>query len=140
MDSTTHKGAAMLRADDLPAISRVGGVSTTRLVSSACGAQALLNGFTSSPPGAAVPVHFHNVEESVLVVDGEAVIEVEGQPPVQARAGDVTWIPPSLPHRFRNPSAETTLKIFWTYAAADATRTVVETGETQTIDAEHGGA
>jgi putative monooxygenase len=29
---------------------------------------------------------------------------------------------------------------FWTYATVDATRTMLATGETKTIDAEHGHA
>jgi len=29
------------------------------------------------------------------------------------------------------------MRIFWTYASAGATRTMVETGETHLIDAEH---
>ncbi len=135
MESTQPK-ATMLRASDLPSVARVGGASTTRLVSRACGAQAILNGFTSIPPGVTIPVHYHNCEESVLVIEGEAVAEIDGEA-TQLQAGDVTWIPAELPHRFRNPSPDTTLRIFWTYATADATRTLVESGETHTIDAEH---
>ena len=128
--------ATMLRAGDLPSVDRVGGASTTRLVSRACGAKTILNGFTSIPPGVMIPMHYHNCEESVLVVDGEAVAEIDGEE-TQLRVGDVTWIPAELPHRFRNPSPDTTLRIFWTYATADATRTLLESGETHTIDAEH---
>ena len=135
MESTQPK-ATMLRADDLPSVARVGGASTTRLVSRACGAKALLNGFTSIPPGVKIPMHYHNCEESVLVVEGEAVAEINGEE-TQLQVGDVTWIPAKLPHRFHNASPDTTLRIFWTYATADATRTLVESGETNTIDAEH---
>lgn len=131
--------ATMLRASDLPSVVRVGGASTTRLVSRACGARTILNGFTSIPPGVMIPVHYHNCEESVLVVEGEAVAEFGGEE-TPLRAGDVTWIPAELPHRFRNPSPDKTLRIFWTYATADATRTLVESGETHTIDAEHSDA
>ncbi len=131
--------AARLRASDLPSLARGGGASTTRLVSRACGAQAILNGFTTIPPGATIPLHYHNCEESVLVVEGDAIAEIDGED-MQLRAGDVTWIPADLPHRFRNPSSHATLRIFWTYATADATRTLVESGETHTIDAEHSAA
>ena len=77
MESTQPK-ATMLRASDLPSVARVGGASTTRLVSRACGAQAILNGFTSIPPGVTIPVHYHNCEESVQVIGGEAGSESDG--------------------------------------------------------------
>lgn len=138
MDTTEPK-AAMLRPDDLPTAARPGGGSSTRCVSRACGAKALLNGFTDIPPGAKIPVHYHDCEESVMVVAGEAVAEV-GDEAFELRAGDVTWIPAGLAHRFRNPSAETVLRIFWTYASAEATRTMVESGETHSVDSEHAEA
>ena len=97
----------------------------------------MLNGITRIPPGAAIPLHFHNCEESVLVLEGAGVAEVDGEE-IEVLAGDVTWLPAEVPHRFRCPSDGATLVIFWTYASAGATRTLVETGETRTIDAEHG--
>jgi len=42
-----------------------------------------------------------------------------------------------LPHQFKNSSDQDTLRIFWTYASCSATRTMVETGETHSIDSEH---
>lgn len=128
---------AHLRPSDLPSVDRGGGASTVRLVSRACGARDMLNGITTIPPGAAIPLHFHNCEESVLVLEGRGVAEIDGVE-TNVAPGDVTWIPASLPHRFRNPGDGGTLRIFWTYASAGATRTLVETGETRTIDAEHG--
>ena len=52
--------------------------------------------------------------------------------------GDTTWIATGVPHRFCNLSATEPMKIFWTYASVDATRTLVATGETRRVDAEHG--
>ncbi len=127
--------AHLRRANQL-AISRPGGVSTTRMVSGACGADDMLNGFTTIPPGAAIAWHFHNCEESVLVIGGRGLAEI-GDTAFEVAEGDVTWIPAEMPHRFRNPHADRDLQIFWTYASAGATRTMVETGETRTIDAEH---
>jgi hypothetical protein len=50
-----------------------------------------------------------------------------------AAASDVVWIAAGLKHRFTNPSADQPLRIFWTYASARATRTLVATGETYAI-------
>ncbi len=133
MDSS--KGT-LLRQGDLPSIKRQGGASTVQMVTPACGAGAFLNGFTDIPPGAAIPLHYHNCEESVLIVAGRARIELDGRF-VDAEAGDVSWLPEYVPHRFINPSATDSLRIFWTYATVDATRTLVETGVTQPILAEH---
>lgn len=131
------KKSAILSRKDRPAISRVGGASTTQMVTPDCGAAAFLNGFTDIPPKAAIPLHFHDCEESVLVVSGQATVEVDGEM-FSASAGDVTWLPSGVPHRFINPSETETLRIFWTYASVAATRTLVETGETGPILAEHG--
>ena len=98
----------------------------------------MLNGFTSIAPGAAIARHYHNCEESVLIVSGAGVAEVDGAD-IAVAEGEVTWIPAEVPHRFRNPSADTPLVIFWTYANAGATRTIVETGQTHTINSEHTG-
>ena len=127
--------SALLKEAERPKISRVGGASTTQMVTPQCGASAFLNGFTEIPPKAAIPLHFHDCEESVLVVSGAAVVEVDGEL-FDAVAGDVTWLPAQVPHRFINPSETETLRIFWTYASVEATRTLVETGETGPILAE----
>ena len=128
--------SAHLREADFPKISRVGGATTTQLVTPACGASAFLSGFTDIPPGAAIPLHYHDCEEAVLVVSGQATVEVDGET-FPASAGDVVWQPEMIPHRFINPSQTETLRIYWTYASVDATRTLVETGETGPILAEH---
>ena len=94
------------------------------------------NGITIFEPGAAIQMHTHNCEESVLMLEGSAVAEFDGvEYPVNA--GDITFIPPGIPHRFRNVSATDGMRILWTYASIDATRTLVETGDTRSIDDEH---
>jgi len=132
----TQRKSAILREADLPKISRSGGASTTQMVTPRCGANSFLNGFTDIPPGASIPLHYHNCEESVLIVNGTATVEVDGEY-FTAWAGDVTWLPENLPHRFINRSETEPLRIFWTYAAVDASRTLVESGETGPILAEH---
>ena len=132
---TTRK-CAILREADFPKISRVGGAETTQLVTPACGAGAFLSGFTDIPPGAAIPLHYHNCEEAVLVVSGEATVEVDGDQ-FAASAGEVVWQKENVPHRFINRSETDVLRIYWTYASVEATRTLVASGETAPILAEH---
>lgn len=123
--------------DERPRHARPGGASTVQMITPETGSRGILNGFTDIPPGAGIPLHFHNCEESVLVVTGSARVEIDGHW-YDAAATDVVWIPAGVPHRFTNPSKTDPLRIFWTYASADATRTLVETGEERRVAAEHG--
>ena len=71
-----------------------------------------------------------------MLLEGTAIAEIDGvEYPIQA--GDITFIPANLPHRFRNVSDSEGMKILWIYASVDATRTLIETGDTRSIDEEH---
>lgn len=133
-ENVTH--VAVLRPADRPLANRGGGARTIPMVTPACGSTQLLNGFTLFEPGAAIPLHFHNCEESVLIVEGHAIAVING---VEHRLGlgDTTWLAPNIPHFFKNASAKDPMRIFWTYASVEANRTLVENGETRPIAAEH---
>ena len=131
------KQAAILRLSERPTNDRGGGARTTPLVTRACGSTSLINGITAFDPGAAIGLHHHNCEESVMVIEGRAIVEIDGVRH-SLQTGDTTWIPANLPHRFINASDAAPMRIFWTYASIDATRTMAATGETRSIDAEHG--
>lgn len=136
---TTHEDskAAVLRPSQMATHDRGGGASTTPLVGPSIGARAFINGITSFDPGTEIPFHSHNCEESVLLLEGDAVLDIDGQA-IALTPLDTTWIPPLVSHRFRNLSATKPMKIFWTYARVDATRTLTETGVTRFVSAEHG--
>ncbi len=139
MNHTTEtRPAAVLRPADITAHDRGGGARTTPLVGPGCGATGFINGITSFAPGTAIPFHSHNCEESVMLLVGEAMLDIEGQPSVRLQALDTTWLPPNLSHRFRNLSDSQPMKIFWTYARPDATRTLTASGQTNFVSAEHG--
>jgi putative monooxygenase len=131
--------AAILRPTEIPARDRGGGASTIPLVSRRVGAKDFLNGITRFEPGAAIAEHIHNCDESVIVIEGSATVYIEGVPHAVA-VGDTSFIPAGLRHYFENGSATEQLQIFWTYSSVDATRTIVATGITTRIDAEHGTA
>jgi len=116
---------------------RGNGVSTVHLVTAARGATAMLNGITRIAPGAAVPEHFHNCEESVIVLAGCAIGHIDGAEFALSRHC-TTLIPMGVPHYLANPSADEPVYIFWTYASIDATRTIVATGKTSRIAEELG--
>lgn len=129
--------AAVLRPGDIASHDRGGGARTTPLVTPSLGATGFINGITAFEPGVAIPFHSHNCEESVMLLEGDAMLDIAGRE-IRLHALDVTWIPPDVPHRFRNLSTQKPMKIFWTYARTDATRTLTESGSTRFISAEHG--
>jgi HTH-type transcriptional repressor of puuD len=85
-------------------------------------------GITVFAVGTAIPLHTHNVEESVLVLEGEAAAVV-GQDSFELEAGDATWVPAGVRHRFAN-RGQGPMRIFWVYGGREVTRTIVATGET----------
>lgn len=126
----------IFRPSEIPAVSRGGGVKTIPLLTRKTGARSFINGVTIFPPAGSVPLHKHNCDESVLVLEGSAVVEIAGEEH-DVGPGDVTAIPEGVHHRFRNLSETEEMKILWTYASVDADRTIIATGETRPIDDEH---
>lgn len=129
----------ILRPSDLPSMNRGAGAVTIPLVTAARGATGFLNGITRFEPGAAIGHHSHNVAESVIVIQGHAIVDIGGvETPLSTF--DTTFVPANIPHHFSNASDLEPMAIFWTYGSLDATRTMVGTGEHGRIDSEHGAA
>lgn len=128
--------AALLRPSELETYERGGGARTTPLVTRSIGSDSFITGITSFDPGVAIPFHSHNCQESVTLLEGQAILDIDGEErPI--RVHDTTFIPPNVPHRFRNASNTQPMKILWVYATAEATRTLVETGVTNPVALEH---
>jgi quercetin dioxygenase-like cupin family protein len=132
----TPSGAKLLRPSELPRHDRGGGARTTALVSPALGATTFISGITEFDPGTAIPFHSHNCEESVVLLEGDAVMDIDDLE-FRLQPLDTTFIPPNVVHRFRNLSATRPMKILWTYASRNATRTLRDTGETRAVALEH---
>lgn len=132
----TSNKPGIFRPDEIVARERGGGAKTIPLVNRASGTTSFINGITIFQPGAAIPVHSHNCEESVMLLEGNAIAEIDGERH-SLKPLDTTFIPGNLPHRFINASDVEPMKILWIYADVDATRTITETGDTRSIDDEH---
>lgn len=126
----------IFRPSEIPAVDRGGGVKTIPLLTRKTGATSFINGLTIFPANGSVPLHKHNCDESVLVLEGSGIAEIAGAEH-RVGQGDVTFIPEGVHHRFRNISESQEMRILWTYASIDADRTIIATGETRRIDDEH---
>lgn len=85
-------------------------------------------GQTVFQPGGELQLHSHNVDESVLVLEGEAQVQI-GEEYTDLVAGDATWVKAGTPHRFLNRGTGV-MRIYWVYAGRTVTRTLAATGET----------
>lgn len=136
MSQATPAQHRVLRPDQIQSHDRGGGARTTPLVLPSVGATTFINGITEFGPGTKIPFHSHNCEESVVLLEGHAYMDIAGEVH-ELKPLDTTFIPPNVPHRFRNKSDTEPMKILWIYASVHATRTLVDTGETRPVAAEH---
>ena len=125
----------IFRPDSLPTIDRGNGARTTPLVTANRGATSFLNGITTFEPGAAIGLHTHNCVESVMIIEGEAIVDIDGEE-TPLSVHDTTFVPANIPHRFKNASHTARMRILWTYASLDANRTLMAAGESGRIDDE----
>ena len=119
----------ILHPEQLGTIERGAGVKTTPLVGKwNCAHNVVTTGITAFGPGTGIPLHYHNVEETVMVLEGRAHVIV-GDETFEVQAGDVTWVPAGTHHNFTN-AGDGLMRIYWVYGGRDVTRTIVATGET----------
>lgn len=119
----------LMRGALIEPFDRGNGVSTRPFVGRwNCDTDRITTGTTSFAVGTGIPLHTHNVEESVLVLSGEAGAQV-GEDIVDVDSGSAVWVPAGIAHRFFN-RGNSEMVIYWVYGGRDVTRTIVATGET----------
>ncbi|WP_305988382.1 cupin domain-containing protein [Roseibium sp. MMSF_3544] len=114
---------------DIKPFQRGDGVETRLLIGKSVSDSApFTTGTTVFPPGCSAPMHYHNCDEQVTILEGEAEASIGGVIHNLVE-GDTAFAEAESPHYFKN-TGEGRLVIMWIYGARDVTRTFVETGET----------
>jgi quercetin dioxygenase-like cupin family protein len=73
-------------------------------------------------PGCRLPRHTDSAEETIVVVDGRAVVTV-GDEEAVVPAGGVALVPECVPHEVRNGSPDERLRFVALYAGTDVVTT-----------------
>lgn len=119
----------IMRRESITPVERGTGVTTRPYVGPWNTSEAgITSGVTTFLPGTGLPLHTHNVEEQVMVLDGHAEVEIGGDRTLLG-PGDSTWAAAGVIHRYA-ADTENSLRIFWVYRGVRVTRTVCATGET----------
>lgn len=119
----------VLKIDDVKVLERGGGIKTWPLIVHQLAPNAqFTTGMSSFPKGQGAPMHAHNCDEQVTLLEGIGEVEIDGRV-TPLKQYDTTYIPADVPHCFRN-TGESPMRILWIYSARHVTRTFAATGET----------
>jgi quercetin dioxygenase-like cupin family protein len=88
------------------------------------GAVGICGGYGRFRPGASLPCHFHNYDESITIVEGGALCLVEGNR-YEVSGYATAFVPVGKPHRFIN-EADREMAMIWVYAGSEPERTLVD--------------
>jgi putative monooxygenase len=90
------------------------------------GAVGICGGHGRFLPGASLPCHIHDFDESITIVGGTATCLVQGRR-YQVNSYDTVFVPKGLPHRFLNLS-DAEMEMVWVYAGSEPDRRIVASG------------
>ena len=118
----------VLLVEDINIIQRGGGEETVPLVTPASVPGAgFTTGMSTYPVGKGAPMHCHNCDEQVTILEGVGEVEMDGKV-TPLRPYDSTYIHAGKEHCFRN-KGDVPMKILWVYASDRVTRTFAGSDE-----------
>lgn len=120
--------STIIDIDTVALVERGGGIRTTPLIThhKVKGAR-FTTGMTVFPPGEGAPMHCHNCDEQVTLLEGAGECEIDGVTTALKRY-DTTYIPANIMHRFHN-TGDAPMRILWIYSTDRVTRTFAGSGE-----------
>ena len=119
----------VVKSAGVPVLDRGSGITTIPLISrDSDSTAAITTGISTYPAGTGAPLHVHNCDEQVTILEGRGEVEIEGAV-TPLLPYDSTYIPAGQAHAFRNVGDEA-LMILWIYPTQDVTRTLLSTGKT----------
>lgn len=92
------------------------------------GTRVLSVGTATFEPGRYLPCHRHNCEEVIVILEGEAFVDVKGERTFM-KPYDSSHVPEGIPHRFVNASKSRPLTILWIYSVVDVARLITDYSE-----------
>jgi mannose-6-phosphate isomerase-like protein (cupin superfamily) len=114
--------AHIFHVANIPTINRGGGVATTPLATHFTAPESrFTTGMSVYPVGKGAPLHIHNCDEQVTLLEGVGEVEIEGHV-TPLKQYDSTYIPTGVLHAFRN-KGDVPMRILWIYASSRVTRT-----------------
>jgi quercetin dioxygenase-like cupin family protein len=116
----------VLRSNEYPIYELSEGAFFSDLFARRFGAVGICGGYGRFLPGASLPCHTHDYDESITIVAGTAVSLVQGRR-YQLSGYETAFIPRGTPHRFINHSQEE-MAMIWVYAGDEPDRTIVDAG------------
>ena len=114
----------IIRNEDISHLQRAPGVTVSGFITKETGATEISSGITTFDPGCSNTTHYHNAEESVIVIEGEGILMINGEEN-RVGANDAAFITPGTHHRLIN-TGDQPFRIAWSYATVDVTRTLVD--------------
>ena len=97
------------------------GIALRTFVSGACGATNFYTGTATFQPGSILRLHTHTVSEAITVMEGRAIVSVEGRAYI-LEPFDSIHVPAFIPHEVRNESLQHEMLAHSTFAQPEPTR------------------
>ena len=81
------------------------------------GATQISSGIVEFDAGSAIHLHYHDAEESMIVIEGEGIFVI-GEEEHHVKLNDAAYINPGTHHRIIN-SGTGPFRVAWSYASVD---------------------